>query len=230
MATGRPAKGLPPPSRWEMMGPRRSGGHGGEQRRWNWERCCGRTVKWRRWCGDGRNQGCCTVWGLRRFEELGICHLQRWGDRKRKQVWGGGTKLHLRNDRRGLPGRAESERIFQCFSHLNMQMNVMHYSVLKLEILHFQPAFIWCCRSRSHISSRKDSEYSPEPQIYFRGHHPRADQKLQESIIMNRDRTGEEGTKYKIQTPEKTNKISFIEKLYCSASSVRSSGHVTCPI
>lgn len=47
---------------------------------------------------------------------------------------------------------------------------------------------------------------------------------------MNRDRTGEEHTKYKIQTPEKTNKISLIEKLYCSASSVRSSGHVTCPI
>ena len=59
------------------------------------------------------------VWGLRRLEELGMCHLWRSEGLEEETGEGEGVKLRLRNLTNDLPGRAESERIFQGFSHLN---------------------------------------------------------------------------------------------------------------
>ena len=59
------------------------------------------------------------VWGLRRLEELGICHLWPSGGLEEETGEEEGAKLHLRNLTNDLPGRAESEHIFQDFSHLN---------------------------------------------------------------------------------------------------------------
>ena len=91
------------------MGPRRcaavelsqAGGKGGLGE------TCQKEMRWRR------------VWGLRRLEELGICHLWRSEGLEEETGEGESVKLRLRNLTNDLPGRAESECIFQGFSHLN---------------------------------------------------------------------------------------------------------------
>lgn len=83
----------------------------------------------------------------------------------------------------------------QRFSNFNMHMKLMF--LCWPQILHFPPAAIWCSCYwyRSHISSIKDLEDSPEPQSFlFQSAASWADQKLQEIIIMNRSRIGEERT------------------------------------